>query len=84
MLGGAKIYGCFSGGKDSTALKIVMRLAAEKDNTVSLIFGISMLDILSLCKAEEVSNVYPLLTDNNTADDNIGSVIMLFINDTVH
>lgn len=32
MLGGAKIYGCFSGGKDSTALKIVMRLAAEKDN----------------------------------------------------
>ena len=52
--------------------------------TVSLIFGISILDILSLCKAEEESNVYPLLTDNNTADGNIGSVIMLFINDTVH
>ena len=31
MLKGDKIYGCFSGGKDSLAMKIVIRKAAEKD-----------------------------------------------------
>ena len=37
----------------------------------------TVLDILSVCKAEEGSGVVPPLTDDNAADGKIGSAVIV-------
>ncbi len=43
-----------------------------------------MLNILSLHKAEEGSVAVATLTDDNAADDKIGSAVWLTMSDTAH
>ena len=43
-----------------------------------------MLDISSLCKAEEGGVAVATLTDDNVADGDIGSAVWLNMNEPVH
>ena len=43
-----------------------------------------MLNISSLCKAEEGGVAVATSTDDNAADGDIGSAVMLNVNETVH
>jgi len=49
-----------------------------------LIFKLTVLNILSGCKAEDGGVAVATLTDDNAADGKIGSAVSLDINETVH
>jgi len=49
-----------------------------------LIFSITVLNMASLCKAEEGGVAVATLTDDNATDDVIDSAGMLIINVSVH